>query len=361
MRKSTPYSDEDVESVLIVGHGYAGRRFAVAVDHLARTGLPLYLAGVCERDSARLPEGVSGFTSLHEALAQIRPTIVCVTVNEQRHAEVYDVLADYAPALVLSEKPLTADPSDSEQAARDLKHHGFSMNLVERFSPIVEEYRRWAAEHGPFELARVEAFWGKHRIGDPRATMGVLSELIHPLDLIGYLFPIERPEILQAMGIMSDFSPLSSSTLDTVHVLAMAEATPVLLHSSYAWPARKRTVTALLRSTRHNELYRAQFVFDSPHWDHDRLEISAIGADGWYRVVHESAADVQRLPQSIRGVSKVVAFVDSSVRAWRGQARDDERAGLVDLDGALRLQHLLADIDKAVACQTGQYMMSERG
>ncbi|MEU3479153.1 Gfo/Idh/MocA family protein [Streptomyces sp. NPDC033754] len=331
----------NVEDVLVVGYGYAGRRFATALRHLAGEGFPVRIVGVCDREGHRLPDGETGFTDLTEALRVLRPSVVCVTVNETQHASVYRTLSAYGRALVLSEKPLTADAEDGARAVADLAGHGFSMNLVERFSPVVRECARWLDEQGPFELLRVETFWGKHRIGDARPTMGVLSELIHPLDLIHRLFPGRPLDVLHAQGVASDLDVSSAATLDSLDVTARMGGAPVLLHSSYAWPKRVRTVSALLRSER-SGMHRVNLVFDTPHWDCDSLEIVAIAPDGHYRVVHGMETRAADVPAPIRGVAKVVEYLRCSIRHWRAGGPEATGTELVGLETAMDLQTTLA-------------------
>jgi predicted dehydrogenase len=225
-----------------------------------------------------------------------------------------------------------------------LRHHAFAMNLVERFSPVVRDYRAWARRTGRLTVMRVESFWGKHRIADPRPTIGVLSELIHPVDLIRYLFPDNDLRILGGHGVESDFSPHSASILDSLDLHATMGDAPVLLHSSYAWPTRQRTISALLWSPTEG-MIRVELDLDTPHWDCDRLDISRIASNGRWARIHHSATDVATLPLPIQGVGKVVNFLDSSLRAARTGRADDE---LVDLTTAGELQKICNDIDRSI-------------
>lgn len=174
------------------------------------------------------------------------------------------------------------------------------MNLVERFSPMVTRCREWMRAEGPWTVTRTEAFWGKHRIGDSRPTMGVLSELIHALDLLGHLFGADNPEIIRSNGVLSDVSPHATDVLDSLDVIARHGDAPMLLHTSYAWPTRMRLVTALLWSE-HRGTHRIELEFDNPHWDCDRLEIKSITPDGRWTTVLRDSTDVSSLPAEIRG------------------------------------------------------------
>src|SRR5690349_14580882 len=113
------------ERALVVGHGYAGTRFVTALRHLAGVGFPVELAGVCDRTASRLPAGVPGFTELAEALRSLRPSLVCVTVNEADHLPVYEILGEFPRLLVISEKPLTTESRHLDRARKALSGHCF--------------------------------------------------------------------------------------------------------------------------------------------------------------------------------------------------------------------------------------------
>lgn len=336
------------ERVLIVGYGYAGKRFRSALDYLQQTGLPVEVVGVCDIDDLRPPRDLAGDNDLGKALTELSPTVVCVTVSERSHGAVFTRLGQLSRALILSEKPFAASLQEGRQAASLIEHHGFSMNLVERFSPIVRECMSWMAAEGPFETVKIESFWGKHRIGDPRPTMGVVSEIIHPLDLIQHIFGIGSLKVIAASGLVSDFSPGAEGILDSVDLHAVANDVPVLLHSSFSWHDRIRRIAALIWSSTKG-LFRLEMVFDTPHWDCDRLNIYFIAESGRWTQIHEMIVGYEQVPPEIRGVSKVTSFIANSVRSWRGEASAD---GLVDLGAALELQETLDAIERSTGSST---------
>jgi predicted dehydrogenase len=285
--------------------------------------------------------------TLAEGLRQFEPDIVCVTVNEQQHEAVFDELAGYRPCAILSEKPLTTDLSSATRVVAKLRRHDFSMNLVERFSPVVTHFRAWAARQPDLNVVRAEAHWGKHRIFDPRPTMGVLSELIHPLDLVQYLFLPLRGDAVHAQAVVSDLDVAGGPCADSVDVTFDGGGVPILLHASFAWPERVRSVTALARSG--DALYRILFTFDQPHWDCDRLEIFDIASNGRWRSVLRVATDVADLPKQIAGVGKVETYVRRSLGLVPGGPGGPD---LVGLDEALELQRLLQLIGEAAGPST---------
>lgn len=333
------------DRILIVGLGYAGRRFARSIDYLVSLGRPFVLAGVCDSN----PERVSGarvpaFSDVEAALDATQPTVVCVTVNEESHAMVARALEGRPSLLVLSEKPLATSLEEAELMARALAGHRFSMNLVERFSPICFQCRDWLCDQGAVEVVRVDSTWGKHRLGDPRPTMGVLSELIHPLDLAHHLFRLDPIEPLDVLGTSSDFSPHADKLLDTAYIQGRCGESWMTLHSSFVWPRRVRELTAVLRTAR-SGLVRVFLDFDNPKWDCDKLKIESIGPDGHLGTILESHVSAEEIPGPIRGVAKVCKYIDLSIRSIRENAQAELLVGLPD---ALRLQREIERVREAL-------------
>ena len=317
-------------------------------------GAPLELVGLCDTDADRLPAGsVACYTNILEAVGALDPTVVCVTVNEGSHATVFEQLRDLPRILVLSEKPLATSLAEAEQACPALANHAFSMNMVERFSPVTRGCLEWLDAEGPFEIVRVESFWGKHRIGDRRPTMGVLSEVIHALDLSRLLFAQGQFRPTGGLATSSDFSPWSDALMDSIDVIASVGKVPLIVHSSFVWARRMRVISAVLRSQR-DQVFRVELDFDNPKWDCDRLEITSIGPNGHLTAVHLQVTDVSDLPQSVHGVGKVATFIDTSIRVWRGGHAP--RPPLACLATVLELQRDMEAIAAIVAnpmCTSG--------
>ena len=337
---------DGTDRLLIIGYGYAGRRFHRAADHLAGSGRELVVAGICDVSPGRLPAGVAGFADLDAALDRVQPTVAVVTVNEEEHESVYRRLGSAPPMLVVSEKPLTTDLPSAVRAAGDLSRHLFSMNLVERYSPAVEECAKWLASLGNGELVRAESWWGKHRLGDPRPTFGVLSELIHPIDLMRFLFAKLPLAVDAALVVRGDYRPHAGDVPESVDVHGRLGNAPLLVHSSFAWPRRRREISALVRDGK--DLFRFELHLDTPHWDTDDLHITSISRSGRIEDVHRFGTVTADVDPGIRGVAKVTAFLDRSLARWRGHGGAD---GLVDLATAVELQRLLDDVGKADPCR----------
>src|SRR5690606_5861890 len=224
--------------ILIIGLGYAGNRYRRAFEHIATsTGLPLSLAYVGRRQkTTELPY----FDNVGRALQVFEPDIVVVSVNDQSHASVLKQLAGYQ-GFVLCEKPLVTPGDALEELLGALDQvGGFALDLVERYSDATRQLRDWVERHD-WQLVRASFHWGKDRINDYRPTCGVTSEVIHALDLVGWICP--RAGQLQldgVLGVRSDFSISGSEVLDTVQLTASLGEARVTGYASFVNIVRQR-------------------------------------------------------------------------------------------------------------------------
>ncbi|HXM58083.1 MAG TPA: Gfo/Idh/MocA family oxidoreductase [Candidatus Dormibacteraeota bacterium] len=344
-----PRPTDGPSAALVIGHGYAGSRFTRVLRHLGtRRPRLVRLAGVCDVDPARLAglePAVPVFTSAPVALAALRPDVVVVAVSEARHVEVLSQLRR-APSvrLVLCEKPLTVE-ADETRSLRDLfERVPLSLNLLERHSECVASFQDWWSAHQELQARRVEFFWGKHRIGDRRPSIGVLSELIHPLDLVDFLFGPWHLRVSDAHGSRSDFSHANGPILDAVDVILDAGGIPVVGHASFVWPRRMRTVTAVLAGG--GRTFRATLELDAPHWDCDTLRIEAVDrSTGRLAPCHEYRSRAQPRGTLLEGVDKLRTYIERSLASL---AEPSPSPALVGFEQAYRLQLLLESVAAAL-------------
>lgn len=333
-----------MERILLVGHGFAGHRYARALRYLekAEPG-SLRVCGVVDREPGRLASVFAGwptFASLEAALDACDPTAVVLAVNEHAHFAVLEALPP-GVRTVLSEKPLTATLDESLRLMETLAPRYVSVNMVERHSPVLAQFFAWRAEHPGMTPVRVEFFWGKDRVGDRRPTMGVLSELTHPLDLVDYLLGCERWRVRAAHGVSSDFAPSSPGTLDSLDLLLDCGAFTVIGHTSFVWPRRHRNLTVFL-SDDSGDLHKAILDFDVGRWDCDRLEIHRVHARKADRRVFTAACRNDDFPRELHQIYKVTEFVRKSLAGAAARARFPE---LVDYAQAVKVQRLLEELD----------------
>jgi Oxidoreductase family, NAD-binding Rossmann fold len=345
--------------MLIVGLGRAGTRFARAVEHLERTSHTVELVGVCDRDPStrdRLERAVPVFDRVDVALRECEPEIVCVCVNEVSH---FDVLTSIAECrqhvrLVLCEKPLTETLEQCAIIERLFAPHDIAVNFVERYSPIVDHFSKLRASLG-LSPCRIEFFWGKCRYRDGRPTIGILSEISHPVDLCRALVggPVSAKfELLSASAIRSDFAFPADHKLDSIDVRFKLGGVVVAGHSSFVWDRRTRRIVVYARSPHHDSLYQAVLNFDDPHWDHDRLDVYALDSRSGSRDrVYDASCSSIDFPAELERVFKVARFIHEGVETL---ADGGATGHTVDLRGAKWVQEALNDMAEACESRTSE-------
>lgn len=339
----------EIERVLVVGAGKAGGRFLRALEHLRLQGAPLQVSGVCDIAASQLAPlagSYETFTDLDEACARTRPTVVCVCANEVAHRDVLATVAGLEDVpLVLSEKPLTAALAEFDEIAGMLPAEGVTVNFVERHSPVVEDFLDWRAESGA-TIYRCEFFWGKYRWRDGRPTMGVLSEMSHPLDLVRCLCDLDADvpaEVLDASLASSDFSADDVVVPDSADVhLVLGGSIVVRGHSSFLWDSRMRRIV-IYAGASDGETFRAVLEFDDSRWDQDRLVVARLDpVGGRPETVLRTAYDNDDFPAALDQVHKVARFVDESLALRVAGARPGR---LVTMAGAGWIQRVLDAIE----------------
>ena len=328
--------------LLIVGLGYAGKRYQRAFRHLAGTlDLPLDIAYVARQQ--RIGEALPYYPDVPRALAEFHPDIVVVSVNDHAHVGILHNLAGFA-GFVLCEKPLAAPGDDWRNACAGLASaQGFALDLVERYSEASLRLKERVDDQA-WSLIRASFHWGKDRLNDYRPTCGVTSEVIHALDLVQWIgAPGATFRLRQAIGIGSDFSLSGPDVPDTVLLTAALGGAVVAGYSSFVNIQRQRTLDFSF-SDPAGRIFHARIVYDTPAWDHDELRIWTCDGDG-----REVLVDVFRTAPSEGGFETLLKLS----RLCEDVARVTELGGaprqpFADLDEAIRLQSLLDGIGQQI-------------
>ncbi|MGW1865293.1 Gfo/Idh/MocA family oxidoreductase [Streptomyces mauvecolor] len=322
--------------VLIVGLGYAGTRFHKAFGN---TGKPMSFAYVGRnRTRTDLPY----YGSVSGALADFGPDVVVVTVPDAAHAAVLGELDGFT-GFVVSEKPLTTARDDLRSVESALsKTSGFCLDLVERYSES-SVYLRDFIRTRDLQLVRAHFTWGKDRINDHRPTSGVPSEVVHPLDLVGWIAGGGAEITLESvLGTRSDFSVSGPEVLDSVALAGRLGTGTVTGYSSFVNITRKREVDFVLRSPDGDLIY-ASAAYDTPSWDADRLRVWRRTSTG-DEVIHELDTGDRPVPPGAETVVKLGRMAAEVTEfATTGRAPAAPFPGLAD---SLRLQLLLNTMER---------------
>jgi predicted dehydrogenase len=326
-------------NVLIIGLGYAGTRFYNAFNNLELHGEDkIEVAYVGRR---QLRQDLIYYTSIAAALKEFQPQIVVVSVNDGNHAEVIAQLDGYT-GFVICEKPFAGVHDDLDVLESSLSHtSGFCLDLVERYSDATIALKQYV-DKGKLRLLRANFYWGKDRIHDLRPTSGVISEIIHPLDLVQWICaPEAELQLKESQGIRSDFSISGDEVLDSASITAVLQGAVVTGYSSFVNIIRKREIDLVFASPDDRLVY-ASLIYDTPAWDIDQLRVWEKTVTGDRVILDVQTGEEESRPELLT-IRKLIRLAgDAAHFAQNGKSPSQPFAGL---QTALNLQKLLNKID----------------
>lgn len=328
--------------VLIIGMGYAGNRYRRALTEL-RSEFDVLEVAYVSRSLKPCPE--PGYTNVARALREFRPDMVIVTVNDVYRAEVLAELTEYHGPIVC-EKPLVTTADDLEEiAARFEGREGFYVSQIERYSRAAIHLKQFVRGQA-LEVVRCSFFWAKNRIGDPRPTSGVISEVIHPIDLIQWIVADGRSPVEQVGShvVASDFSISGDEVVDTALVTGRLAGAAVAGYSSFVGLERMRTVQFVLSDGSPALIY-ATATFDSHEWDADQLRIWRLMEHGEQAVITSQDYPPEQHPGRV-GLRKQVLLCRDLLNHLTDRMHRPDLPGIAE---ALRTQRVL----NALAAGTG--------
>src|SRR5699024_1998398 len=170
--------------VLIIGMGFSGKMFLETFQNISN----MYDEEIKIVYTARNKRDVKikYYPDVQQAINEFKPNLVVVAVNDENHGEILSLLKNYN-GFVICEKPLVDPEFDIETIIKSLSNiSGFCLNMVARYSKASLLLKSFVDSHD-LKLIRADFLWEKNRINDYRPTTGVMSEIIHPLDLVQWI------------------------------------------------------------------------------------------------------------------------------------------------------------------------------
>ncbi|WP_028563460.1 Gfo/Idh/MocA family oxidoreductase [Paenibacillus pinihumi] len=326
-------------NVLIIGLGYAGTRFYNAFKNIELPGKEKIDIAYVGRRQRR--KDLIYYTSIATALEEFEPQIVVVSVNDGSHAEVITQLSNYK-GFVICEKPFAGVHDNLDVLEASLGHtSGFALDLVERYSDATIALKQYVAKR-QLRLLRGNFYWGKDRIHDLRPTSGVISEIIHPLDLVQWICaPEAELQLKGSQGIRSDFSISGDDVLDSASITAELQEAVITGYSSFVNINRKREIDLVFASPDDRLVY-ASLIYDTPAWDFDRLRVWEKSVTGDRIILDIQTGEEEARPEllTIRKLIRLASDAAHFARSGKAPAQP-----FADLQTALKLQRLLNHID----------------
>lgn len=340
-------------NVAIIGFGYAGKRFYNVLKARQQIKKDVDVIGICDTNPEvfNLFDEVKTYTKLEE-LFRISNNIdmVVVAVNEKYRFDVFERLLNFKNnfKIIISEKLLTEHVFQAEKLLDMYNQTDIFVHFVERFSPVVTTFYDWMNQN-KLVVKRANFFWGKNRLYDKRPTIGVISEISHPLDLILYLGKVnydENIDIISGNFVFSDYSSFNIDLLETINVSIKVKNNLFIYgNSSFLWNARDRRITLFLANNGDNNIkYIANLFFDNPSWDNDRCEIYEIDS------VNKNIKEIKTFystatNDNLKGLNKIYIFLDEVIKQIEYKKNMDK---LPNLKSSVCIQKIVNNIlDKA--------------
>ncbi|MEH7464796.1 Gfo/Idh/MocA family oxidoreductase [Bacillus thuringiensis] len=323
--------------VLIIGMGFSGKMFTEAFQSIAS----LYSKEITIAYTSRTKKDIelTYYSNVKESLEKFNPNIVVIAVNDENHGEILSMIEDY-DGFVICEKPFVDPNFDLNSVGKLLQNvSGFCLHMVARYSNATRLLKTYVEEHG-LKLVRANFLWEKNRINDYRPTTGVISEVIHSLDLVQWINHNSMLEFKKIQGVKSDFSISGDSIADSVAIIGEIDGAVITGYSSFVNLFRRRELDFVFLNN-DDELIYAQLSFDTPNWYEDSLNI-------WKEVSghKETLLEFNSLLQNYNGERKIERIVNVVKDVTNFvMLHEEPKYAFPSIEEAIHLQELLNEIN----------------
>lgn len=340
-------------SIGLIGFGRAGGRFLRAVVHRQRVIGDVYLKAVCDSNERRLiflrEFGIKIYNNYLEMLKSSKFDIIIIATNEDSHFQILSDIKKYRISFkrILVEKLLVEKLEQAEKIKKIYNQNEISVHFVERHSSITKKIIEWMSVK-ELKLERASFFWGKYRLHDHRPTLGVTSEISHPIDLILLLAGIEaetKYEILNSCYLFSDYSYSGKRVLDSISAnIKFEDGLVVNANSSFLWDGRERRLILYLSDSNKQVKYIVTIIFDDPHWDLDTCIICDVGAlEGKRKLIHKWKIKKEDIEPEILCISKTSQFLEENIN----EVLDIDNSDVLSrLNQACYVQKIVASLEE---------------
>lgn len=332
----------------IIGFGNAGQRFFRAIDIINSRGPALNVKAIAdinpELQTLRQHGECKFYDSYQDLLRDNQFDFIFIATNDNAHFGIFKFIAEAGVRFkkIICEKPLVNSVSEIAFLRDNFQPESIIVHFVERYSEACLALRRYI-ECKHRIVRRVSFDWSKFRLNDTRPTVGVFSEITHPLDLTLYLSNITRRvhvENISTWISLSDFHAGGLMRPDGITVtLDFVNGPLVTGSSSYLRSERTRKMEFILADEQGNATELAVLVFDKPRWDFDYLTLYDLAASKGQPVrVYEKSFTPEK--GSEHGLSKICSFIMQVIDSTRGGSR----ASLASMEQGLFVQEIVLDM-----------------
>ncbi|CDH19852.1 conserved hypothetical protein [Xenorhabdus bovienii str. kraussei Quebec] len=255
--------------VLIIGMGFSGKMFVESFYSISH----LYEQDINIAYTSRTKKNIDliYYPTVESALKLFNPDILVISVNDENHGKILSLVKNFS-GFIICEKPFV-DPDFELGTTENLLENssGFCLNMVARYSQAARLLKVYVKKNN-LKLVRANFLWEKNRINDYRPTTGVISEIIHSLDLIQWINFDYSLYLRKTQGVKSDYSISGEEITDSVSIIGEINGAVVTGYSSFVSLFRRRELDFVFQDS-YGQLIFSQLAFDTPNWYEDSVRI----------------------------------------------------------------------------------------
>ncbi len=326
-------------SVSLIWFGKSGWRFLQVLLHRQHTKWDIKINAVCDSNPDRLSDlkklWLKTFSNLNEMFDSWDSEIFIVSTNEDSHFDIISEIKKNSKKYkkIIVEKLLVENIEQAEQLLHIFQDHEISINFVERHSIIIEKFKKWIHENDVY-ISRASFKRGKYRLHDSRPTVGVLSEISHPLDLILMLSDTSTNtsfRIINWSYTYSDYSNVSKPLLDSIDInINFDNGLNINGWWSFLWDSRERKIILFLSNKHKMVQFMVVLEFDKPHRDIDKCIIYDIWFNNWgeRKVIKTFEVKKEQIEPEVLCVSKILNLITENIKEIKGWYKSNAIAHL---------------------------------
>lgn len=312
---------------VIIGVGRSGSRFIQASHFINPSIGKIDIVGIADTDDLKLKALVGAGIALENDFRKLLDSVCCdiiiISTTDDTHYDILKYIKENNVPFekIICEKPIVVDVEQCDFVKRSFSDEQIYVNFVERYSLAVSELKKFIEENNR-SVSSVSFIWSKYRIKDSRPTVGVTSEITHPVDLACYVAGVDAAVTLRSTSSSiceSDFAQGGVRRPETI--LACVDFVDGMLltgTSSYVRSDRCRTMEFLLSDTASHVTEIAVLRLDNPRWDDDYLDIYNIAPGASQLDLSFFFASTENKNGARRQIEKICRFLEDVISSIGG-------------------------------------------
>ncbi|VUS41176.1 Gfo/Idh/MocA family protein [Klebsiella grimontii] len=328
----------------IIGFGKSGERFLKSIECVHE----LDVVGVCDIFREKLEklgsEKITTFTDFKEMLDVLEIDILFIATNDDEHFNIFKHInkSKLKNKKIVCEKPIVTKKHEIEFLENNFIGSDIAVHFVERYSPAVELLMEYIIKNNR-KVTRIDFEWSKFRVLDKRKTIGVTSEISHPLDLSLFIAQktyVENINVINCWIEKIDFQGRKKNQPGYISLSIEVNGDLIVCGtSSYIKSSRRRHMEFLLTDCSGAASDLAVIDFDNPEWDDDHLSIYDLN-----RMTRKKSFTWSNAKNKTERshISKICRFIEHVISDINGE----QKLNIANLEQSVLVQNIIISLEK---------------